>query len=224
MREPIRLKVTFKSLRALLSEYTTSVSKGGCTIRTQSAIEPGSVFIFALTAEGRERRSIEIEGRVQHSTPRSDGGFDVGISYVSASSPRRVATTRFLDEVFAEKLAKRHHARVPVNLIAEDADRPLRYLIRDLSRGGMGLKLAVDRELPADVCLGQRVQVSILHDGDLPFIFFGTIVRLEGGSATKKQPSIGLRFINLDEANSRMIDALLYLHRPRVVQLKFLGY
>lgn len=221
VREPIRLKVTFKSLRALLSEYTTSVSKGGCTIRSPNAIDPETVFIFALTAEGRERKSIEIEGRVTHSTARTDGGFDVGISYVSASSPRRVATTRFLDEVFAEKLAKRHHARVPVNLIAEDAERPLRYLVRDLSRGGMGLKLAVDRELPATLALGQRVQVSVIHDGDIPFVFFAVIVRLEPGTAQKKQPSIGVHFVDLDEANSRVIDALLYLHRPQLIQLKF---
>lgn len=222
LRQPIRLKVSFKSVHALVSEYTTSVSKGGCTIRSPVAVTPDTVFMMELSLEGQTRRTLEIEGRVIHSTPRKDAGFDIGISYASASPPRRVATTRFLDQVFAEQLANRKHSRVPVNLIAEDAENAqLHFLIRDLSRGGMGLKLPAEKTLAGTVVEGQCVEVTIWHDGDEPFVFDSTVVRLDRGAPPGKPASIGLSFVKLSEANQRLIDALLYLHRPQAILLRF---
>lgn len=222
IRQPIRLRVTFKSVHALVSEYTTSVSRGGCTIRSPVAVPPDTVFMMELSLEGQTRRTLEIEGKVIHATPRKDKGFDVGISYVAASPPRRIATTRFLDEVFAEQLANRKHSRVPVNLIAEDsASSRVHFLVRDLSRGGMGLKLPAERTLSADVTEGQAVQITVWHDGDEEFVLDSTVVRLDRGAPPKKPASIGLRFVNLSEANQRLIDALLYLHRPQAILLRF---
>lgn len=222
VREPIRLRVSFKTVWALISEYTTSISRAGCSIRSAQTVEPGQVFLLELSLEGRARNAITVEGRVVHCTARKDGGFDVGIQYVSASTPRRVATSRFLDEVFAEHLANRKHARVPVNLIAEDADDGTKYLVRDLSRGGLGLRLPMERSLPRERALDQRVELVVLHDGDLPFILPAKIVRLDAGEAPKRQPGIGLRFEALGEANARLVDALLYLHRPRRIVVRFL--
>jgi c-di-GMP-binding flagellar brake protein YcgR len=222
IRQPIRLRVTFKSVHALVSEYTTSVSKGGCTIRAPVAVPPDTVFMMELSLEGQPRRSLEIEGRVVHATPRKDKGFDIGISYVSASPPRRVATTRFLDQVFAEQLANRKHSRVPVNLIAEDSSSSaVHFLVRDLSRGGMGLKLPAEKSLSTDIEEGQAVEITVWHDGDEPFVFDSTIVRLDRGAPPKKPASIGLRFVKLSEANQRLVDALLYLHRPQAILLRF---
>ena len=218
-REPINLKVEFKTVRGLVSEYTRSVARGGCSIRSQKPVEPGTVFLMKLTLEGSSSKSLEIEGKVVHSTPRKEGGFDVGIEYVSASPPRRVATTRFLDQVFAEQLANRKHARVPVNLVAEDADdASLKFLVRDLSRGGMGLKLPTGRAIPERVKLGGRADLSIWYDGDEPFVFGASIVRLETGA----QATIGICFDELSEANQRMVDALLYLHRPQAILIRFM--
>jgi c-di-GMP-binding flagellar brake protein YcgR len=222
VREPIRLRVTFKSFRALLSEYTTSISRGGCTLKLPTSLPPDTVFNFELTVEGRETRSIEIEGRVVHSTPRAGGGFDVGITYVPISTPRRVATTRFLDEVFSEKLAKRSHARVPVNIVAEEEGGEGRYLIRDLSRGGMGLRLGAHQPLPEGIALGREVKITVIHDGDQPFLLDGVVVRLDVPASASGRAGIGLQFRNLTEANARLVDALLYLHRPQLVQLRFL--
>ncbi len=222
LRQPIRLRVTFKTVRALVNEYTTSVSKGGCVIRAEKALEPGTVFLFELSTEGHARKTVEIEGRVVHATPRKGGGFDIGISYVSTSTPRRIAMTRFLDQVFAEQLSNRNHARMPVNLIAEDQSDPsVRYLLRDLSRGGVGLRLAVERPLPSDLTPGQRVQIIVHHDGDVPFYLEALIARLDAGDPPKRQPAIGLSFDQLGEANQRVVEALLYLHRPKRLQVKF---
>ncbi len=222
LRQPIRLRATFKSVRSLISEYTTSVSKGGCTLPSKKPLEPGQIFILELATEGQSRKSLEIEGRVVHSTERKGGGFDIGIQYVAVSTPRRVAMTRFLDQVFAEQLAARSHARVPVNLVAQDADDPsFHYLIRDLSRGGMGLRLAVERPLPSTLRQGASVGIVIKHDGETPFELKATIARLEAGAGPKRQPTIGLRFEPLNDANQRVVDALLYLHRPRLVLLRF---
>lgn len=215
-RQPIRLRVTYKTARALLTEYTTSVSRGGCTIKSRAALETGATFIFELTAEGMERRCLEIEGKVVHATPRPDGEFDLGIQYLALSSPRRVAMTRFLDHVFAEQLAKRNHARVPVNILADDADDETRYLIRDLSRGGMGVRLSGSKQ----PTIGARVDVVVVLDGDIPFELSAEVVRVDPGS-DKRPPSVGLRFQELTEAQDRLIHALLYLHRPQLVQLRF---
>jgi c-di-GMP-binding flagellar brake protein YcgR len=218
-REPISLKVEFKTVRGLVSEYTRSISKGGCSIRSKATVEPGTVFLMKLTLEGSTSKSLEIEGKVVHSTARNDGGFDVGIEYVNASSPRKVATARFLDQVFAEQLANRKHARVPVNLVAEDADESeLKYLVHDLSRGGMGLKLPLGRPAPGRVKLSGRADISVWYDGDEPFVFGASVVRLD---TVSQQHTIGLCFDEVGEANQRMIDALLYLHRPQAILIKF---
>ncbi|MFN7130810.1 MAG: PilZ domain-containing protein [Myxococcales bacterium] len=222
LRQPIRLRVTFRSVRALIAEYTTSVSKGGCTIASPAAVEPGTMFVFELASEGTTRRALEVEGRVVHCTPRTDAsGYSVGIEYVANSSPRRVAMSRFLDEVFAEQLANRQHARVPVNLIAQDVYEPeIRYLVRDLSRGGMGLRLPSERQLSTGLHLDQQVEITVRHDGDTPFVMLGRVVRLVQAEPPR-QASIGIRFENLSEANQRLVDALLYLHRPEAILVRF---
>ncbi len=222
LRQPIRLRATFKSVRALISEFTTSVTKGGCSIRSATEVPVGSVFVLELASEGRVNRSIEVEGRVIHCTVRADGAFDVGIHYVASSSPRRVAMTRFMDEVLAEQLARRSHARVPVNLIAQDVYEPeIRYLVRDLSRGGLGLKVPSERTLPPGLALGHQAVITVRHDGDTPFVLDGTVVRLVPGDPPRRQASIGIRFDDLSEANGRLVDALLYLHRPELILIRF---
>ena len=222
-RHPIRLRVAFKSIRALINEFTTSVSKGGATLFAGNAVEAGEVFVFELASERHSRKSIEIEGRVVHCTPRRGGGFDVGVEFVALSSPRRVAVTRFLDEVFAEALLKRHHARMPVNLVAQDfGDPQLHYLVHDLSRGGMGLKFPCERAIPSELWTGDRLEVIVRHDGDTPFTLFATVAWLHPGAPPHGQASVGLRFEGLSEANQRLVDALLYLHRPESILLRFL--
>ena len=224
LRQPIRLRVTFKTIRALINEFTTSVSKGGCCLRSPGAVPVGETFVFELSTEGQERKSVEVEGRVAHCTARSDGGFDVGISFVSSSSPRRVATTRFLDQVLSEALLNREHARVPVNLIAQDVYEPeLHYLVRDLSRGGLGLKLPSERGLPPSLKLGDKAELTVRHDGEVPFVILSSVVRLGAGDPPRHQASVGLKFEALSEANSRLIEALLYLHRPEAILLRFLA-
>ncbi len=181
------------------------------------------MFLLKLGLEGLTRRSLEIEGRVMHTTPRREGGFDLGIQYVPASTPRRIATTRFLDEVFREHLAKRKHVRMPVNLIAQDAGDPeLNFLVRDLSRGGMGLRCPAGGSLPDRLEVGHRAELMVWHDGDEPFTFGASVVRLQPVREEGGQAVIGLCFDELSDANQRLLDALLYLHRPRAIQIRFL--
>lgn len=223
-RHPIRLRVAFTTARALVCEYTTSVSKGGCSVRSSTPVDVGLSFVFELAVEGQPHRKLEVEGRVVHTTARKDGGYDVGVEYAPVTGARQVETARFLDEVFAEQLAKRKHARVPVNLVAEDlADANLRYLVRDLSKGGMGLRLPADRALPPGLAAGDRAELQIWHDGDAPFVFGASVARVQDVAGRGSQASVGLCFDELSEANQRLVDALLYLHRPRSLRLRFLN-
>lgn len=219
-REPISLRVEFKTVRGLVSEYTRSLSRGGCSIRSATSAEIGTVFLMRLALEGTTRRSLEIEGKVVHSTPRKDGGFDLGIAYADARGPRQVATTRFLDQVFAEHLANRSHARMPVNLLAADADDPeLKLLVHDLSQGGMGLKLPAGSAVPDRVKLGGRAEVSIFYEAEVPYVIDASVVRV----AQATRATLGLRFEAVSEANRRLIDALLYLHRPDAIRIRFMA-
>lgn len=224
IRQPVRLRVTFQSARALVSEYTTSVSKGGCTLWSKSPAEPGLTFVFELALESDPRRTLEVEGKVVHCHPRPGGSWDVGIEYRPANEARRAATIEFLDRVFKEELKNRAHARVPVNLVAEDADdSAIHYLVRDLSRGGLGLKVPAERDLPQGVVVGDRAEISVWTDGDAAFTFQGSVVRLTAKRG-KAQASIGVCFDALTDANQRLVDSLLYLHRPQTMQVRFLRH
>lgn len=221
-RQPIRLRVEFPNVKALVAEYTTSISKGGCTIPAAKALPVGTRFVFELTVTSKTTKTIEIEGVVVHATPRKDGKFDLGITYSESSTPRAIARTRFLDEVLAEQLANRKHARVQVNLVIEDLDAPKqKYLLRDLSRGGFGLKLRTDSPLPEAWKIGTRAELSLFHDGDVPFVLPCQIVRVERKEGGGHRDSLGLAFVELCDANARIVDALLYLHRPQGLFIRF---
>jgi c-di-GMP-binding flagellar brake protein YcgR len=223
LRQPIRLKVVYRDAKALVAEYTRSVSRGGCSIVTARPLEVGTLFLFHLSTEDAPSKFVEVEGKVVHATKRRDGEYDLGIEYASSSSPRRVATTRFLDQVLSEKLSKRKHARVPVNLVVEDLDTPnTKYLLLDLSRGGFGLRLGTGVSLPEGLSKGRSAELSVYLDGEAPFQIPCAVVRLEPLTATKRQAGIALEFVRLSEANERLVDALLYLHRPQGVFLRFL--
>src|SRR5205823_3322878 len=61
--DAVRLSVTYKSPRALLSEFTRSVGKGGVSIASRKSVPVGTRFVFELKAKGVPD-VVEVHGEV----------------------------------------------------------------------------------------------------------------------------------------------------------------
>ena len=160
----MRLKVEFRNARALLTEYTTSVSKGGCRIECRQQLKLGTRFIFEMFAKN-SREPVEIEGVVTRCDKSlTPDLYEIGIQY-APSEGKRAALEGVLDEIFEEHRYEkaRLHPRLPVNLVVGDSVDPgLKYLIRDLSRGGMGLRLPAAAQLPGHIQSGALVCLAVV--------------------------------------------------------------
>ena len=68
----MRLKVSYKTPEALLSEFTRSVGRGGVTIESKKSLPVGTRFVFELRAQGvRESRRDLRRGAEGHHDRRS---------------------------------------------------------------------------------------------------------------------------------------------------------
>lgn len=222
-RQPIRLKVTYESARSLVTEYTTSVSKGGCLVETTRPLPMGTQFLFEMYDRGATE-PVEIEGRVVRSEPvEGTDRYLVGIEYV-ASEERRAALDQVLERVFAEHRQEkaRRHPRIPVNLVARDGrDARLRYLIRDLSLGGLGLRLPGNRDLPEGLALKTAVAFSIELEEHAAVEIAGEVVWMLQGRSGFTQAGIGVEFLPLTKSKRQVLEKLLRLHRPASLKVSF---
>lgn len=220
-RKPVRLKVVFRTAHSLLTEYTTSVSKGGCRIEAHQPIEIGTRFIFEMFA-GKSRSPVEIEGVVKRCEKASTAGrYEIGIQYTPAEG-KRAALEGVIDEIFSEHEYEkaRRHARVPVNLIATDAGTPqLKYLIRDLSLGGLGLRLPAGAPVPAHVQVGSGVRLTVRSQ--VPIEIAGEVVWTVAGIGALTHPGIGISFVGMGPEQEQAIDALSRLQRTVALTLSF---
>ncbi|MBS1148648.1 MAG: type pilus assembly PilZ [Myxococcaceae bacterium] len=139
--EPVRLKVTYKTPVALISEYTRSVGKGGVSIASRKVAPVGTRFIFELEAKGVPEL-VEVHGEVVAVAPQPGGMFLLQIRYQQSES--REGLDALLRRIFeAQKYEKvRKHARIPLQVRAtEDKASSVEYLLRDISFGGLGLEI-----------------------------------------------------------------------------------
>lgn len=222
-RAPIRLKVTYKSARALITEFTTCVSRGGCAIRSPRQLDVGTRFVFELSARGEES-GVEIEGEVVRCDPSAaQGQWEIGIRYITAAQGRATLES-VLEKVFAEHQYEkaRRHPRVPVNLVAEDVDDPSRrYLIRDVSRGGLGLRLAQNESLPDNVTAGARVTFTIQFPDSVAVDLRAEVAWTAQARPPYRQGALGLSFPVLGTRQLEVLEMLVRLHRPERILVSF---
>lgn len=139
--EPVRLKVTYKTPMALISEFTRSVGKGGVAIASRKMAPVGTRFIFELQAKGVPDL-VEVHGEVVSVAPQSGGMFLLNIRYHQPDN--RDGLDALLRRIFeAQKYEKvRKHVRIPLQLRAtEDKANSIAYLVRDISFGGLGIEI-----------------------------------------------------------------------------------
>jgi uncharacterized protein (TIGR02266 family) len=219
-RLPIRLEVVYRSARSLVTEYTTSVSKGGCRLQSKQPLAVGTRFEFQMLS-GPGAKPVEILGEVVWCQPGPEKGLhEVGIRYLPADD-KRAALEAVLEEIFKEHAfdKKRVHVRVPVNLVAEDAAQPTRkYLVRDISTGGIGLRLPVDLDLSDELKTGTRVTLAVTLGKDTVEIR-GEVVWTLARRPGLTHAALGVTFRDLGPEHLRTIEALCHLSRPAVLRL-----
>lgn len=216
-RLPIRLKVTYKSAEALVTEYTTCVSKGGCAMVTEREVARGTKFVFEMYAHDHAY-PLEVEGEVVRVQPiEGTRKFEIGIRYLTAGAQREVLD-QLLSKIMVDMQyqAVRRHPRIPVNLVAYDRDPQIRYLIRDASRGGLRIE---GRTVSSDVRIGTPAEIKIwIGEQGEPFLIRGTVVWLHRGTrATRTR--FGVQFDSLDDTQQMVVDGLTRLLRPRRLEL-----
>jgi hypothetical protein len=210
----------YHSARSLMTEYTTSVSKGGCRLQTKQPLEVGTRFLFQMLSK-KGSPPVEILGEVVwcKAVPHANL-HEVGIRYVP-SDEKRGALEAVLDQIFRDHAFEkaRLHVRVPVNLVAEDSVQPTRkYLVRDISRGGIGLRLPVDLDLPEDLKPRTLVNLAVKMGQEITEIG-GEVVWTVQRRPGLTHAAVGVAFIGTRAAQQQTIDALIRLGRPAELRL-----
>lgn len=211
----VRLKVSYKSAEALLSEYTRSVGKGGVAIESRRAVPVGTRFVFELHAQGVEK-PVEVFGEVIGVTAGTAGKHLLNIRYDPGQ--QREGLDALLSRIFeAHRYEKvRKHPRIPLNLRAtEEAPYSPSYLIRDISMGGVGVEVEANN-VPRNVRVGQPFLCEVwLSLGTLAL--YGEVVWVfqpKGDRAKFASPSFGVAFGKLRPDTAERLD--------RIIQLKSL--
>lgn len=151
--EPIRLKVTYKTPQALLTEFTRSVGTGSVTIESRKEAPVGTRFVFELRAQGVEM-PLEVHGEVVQVAPGQHGRCLLTVRYDPGTD--RKGLDELLKRIFEthrfEKV--RRHVRIPIQLRAtEDAPDSPSYKVRDISLGGVGMEIEAPH-VPPHVAVG----------------------------------------------------------------------
>lgn len=222
-RKPIRLRVSYKSAHSLVTEYTTSISRGGCSIETERPPPVGTRFTFELFTRDNAV-ALQVDGRVVRSEPsQSPGAHLVAIEYLPTSE-NRAALDMAIDTLLREHQfeKERRHLRVPVNLVAIDGRQPeLQYLVKDMSTGGAGLQLAKDRPLPGYIDVHVPVIFEITLDDAVRSALEGQVVWTLAGRPGFSNPRVGISFEKLTDRQEAALQPLLRLHRPAQIVLTF---
>lgn len=209
---PIRLKVAYKRPEATLNELTRSVSRGRVSLRSPRKVEVGTRFVFELRTVGLPK-AIEVMGEVERVMPLGPE-FLISIRYDAPPSREGI------DEAIAaldrsQELEKvRKHVRIPLNLPAQ-SDDPYSpsFVIRDLSRGGMGVQVEAP-DLPKTIVPGGLVVTEIWF-GVNRLALYGEVAWAAAAPHARgfTPPSFGIRFGKLREQTLADLDGLIRLRK-----------
>ncbi len=208
--EPVRLKVTYKTPLALITEFTRSVGKGGVALASRKMAPVGTRFVFELKVKGAAEL-VEVHGEVVSVAPQSGGMFLLNIRYHQPDN--REGLDAVLRRIFeAQQFEKiRKHARIPLQLRAiEDKPKSIAYLVRDISLGGLGIELEsshvpswVKVNEPVFLELTLTVGVLALH-GEILWVMAPPKDR-----ATLINPSFGVAFGRLRADTANRLEKIL---------------
>jgi Tfp pilus assembly protein PilZ len=206
----VRLKVAYKTPQSLVGEYTRSVGMGGVTLETRRSLPLGTRFTFELHAGGVPR-PVEVLGEVVQVEPREAQRYLLTVRY--GVSQDRTALDAMLQRIFSvqEQEGLRRFPRLPLRAM-EAAPMSPTFLVRDISRGGVGLEVQAPA-LPRKVQVGAPFLLEMDLQGG-PLMLHGEVVWTS--SVPKKHsetvtPGFGATFGRLRPEMQQRLDALLAL-------------
>nr|WP_211193869.1 PilZ domain-containing protein [Pyxidicoccus fallax] len=208
----VRLKVAYKTPQSLVGEYTRSVGQGGVTLETRRSLPLGTRFTFELHAGGVPR-PVEVLGEVVQVEPREAQRFLLTVRYGVGED--RTALDAMLQRIYSaqEHDGLRRFPRLPLHLRAvEAAPFSPTFLVRDISRGGVGLEVQAPA-LPRHV----RVGTPFLLEMDLkegPLMLHGEVVWTSSVPRKHSEtvtPGFGATFGRLRPEMQKRLEALLSL-------------
>jgi hypothetical protein len=149
----VRLRVAYKSPQSLLGEFTRSVGQGCVALETERDVAVGTRFIFELHASGLDA-PVEVLGEVVSVATQPSGRRLLTVRYDAGGD--RAGLDAVLQRIFdgQEHEPARRFPRIPLHLRAtEDAPFSPAFLVKDISRGGLGLEVEAPA-LPRSVRVG----------------------------------------------------------------------
>jgi hypothetical protein len=208
----VRLRVAYKSPQALLGEFTRSVGQGCVALETERDVAVGTRFIFELLASGLDA-PVEVLGEVVSVTPQPSGRRLLTVRYDAGGD--RAGLDAVLQRIFdgQEHEPARRFPRIPLHLRAtEDAPFSPSFLVKDISRGGLGLEVEAPA-LPRGVRVGTPFLLEMsLALGQLPLhgeVVWTTSPAPEKGVAMA--PAFGVQFGKLRLDIAERLEQLLAL-------------
>jgi hypothetical protein len=208
---PVRLRVAYRRPEVAIGEFTRSVARRTVSLRSPRSVAVGTQFIFELLTEGVSE-PVEVLGKVERVLPL---GREYLISVRYDPGTRRGAIDQVLEQMrraHAQERA-RMHLRVPLNLPAQSdlAYSPM-FVIRDLSRGGMGVAVEAPA-MPREIHIGVLVFAEIRHGEDRIGLHGEVVWAASTTDPTRPftYPSFGVRFGALRDPTVAQVDRLLAL-------------
>lgn len=185
------------------------ISKGGAFLYTSKPpVKAGDSVRLAITFPGG-REPLGMLGEVARvvEAPASEGGGTLGIGIRFASTD--AATAARLDQLLVAAVRgpggeRRATPRIAALLHVEcRTDKAMDAIMRDISRGGMGI--TTDRPLSA----GDKVEVHVRPPSGVPLTLGGTVRRVDAPRAGEMYRSVGIQFNHLGEATRAELDRFL---------------
>lgn len=109
LRAPIELKVSYKRLNSFFADYTKNISRGGTFIGTESPLDLGTEFIFALDVPTLEE-PLRLRGRVIWATHAVDATranpAGMGIEFQYHDEEERRATEAIVERLLTQELGE----------------------------------------------------------------------------------------------------------------------
>jgi hypothetical protein len=163
----------------------------------------GTRFLFELWLK-RLAKPLEVEGEVIGVQTGQKGGFEVTVRYRFGED--RTVLDAALRELYEdhEKDTVRAHPRVPIHVIAKDTRSSTRYVIHNLSKGGAGLTIQGDGEMPKHLEPGVLTLIQV-ESAEERASFHGAI-------AWVRTPKLGVRFGKFQKSTAATLDRLLVLY------------
>jgi hypothetical protein len=215
---PVRLKVSYKTPEALLSEYTRSIGRGGVSIASRKSVPVGTRFIFELKAKG-VTQPVEVHGEVVAISQADTGLHLLQVKYDPV--PERAGLEAVLQKIFdAHQYEKvRKHPRIPLQLkVVESKLDSTLFQLKDVSRGGMGFEIE-SPQIPRGVSVGNAFLLElgfeggalVLH-GEIVWVAQGAVLPPQGKKMARlRNPSFGVQFGKLQPRTLDKLDKILAL-------------